>query len=73
MGIKLTSADARAAGYRKINKSQLKPGGIKIETTEDGYICYIGPCEEGTGAREVCYYTENGCDDCYLEDDPQCT
>lgn len=73
MAIKLTSSDARAAGYEKksANKMLNKKGGTTIEHTTPGYICYLGPCDGGT--REVWYFSEAGCDDGpYYESDPQC-
>lgn len=76
MGIKLTLHEARSAGLKRaenpVEKDESK--GLLIQNPQPNYICYIGPCEPGTGAREVCYLSEDGsCDECYLEDDAQCT
>jgi hypothetical protein len=75
MGIKGTASEAIAAGFKKVSPPAQKDrvGGIVIDhPTKDG-ICYIGPCEPGTGGRTVCYTSETGCDNCFFEYDPQCT
>lgn len=77
MAIKLTATEARDAGYKQadaITISTVKDSGkgTYIDNPQPNYICYIGPCEPGTGARLVCYHSDSGCDDCWLEPDPQC-
>ncbi len=74
MSIKLTSDEAKKAGYKQVPSGTKidKTKGINIDAAKNGDLCYIGPCEPGTGARTVCYRSGNGYDDCWLEDDPQC-
>ncbi|SFZ72714.1 hypothetical protein [Chitinimonas taiwanensis] len=74
MSIKLTSEEAKKAGYKKIPSGTKidKTKGVNIDAVKNGDLCYVGPCEPGAGARTVCYRSENGCDDCWLEDDLQC-
>ena len=75
MSIKLTAFEAKASGYtlilNAVSKDRLR--GIYIDTNKEGFICYIGPCEPGTGERVVCYHTDTGCDSCWLEPDDQCS
>lgn len=78
MSIKLTSEEAQRAGCTKasseqVQRSKSRGTGIVIDSAQPNYVCYIGPCEPGTGMRTVCYQTEAGCDDCWLEPDTVCT
>lgn len=77
MGIKLTLAEAEAAGYQlateaDVLESKAITGGVQLEALKDGYICYIGPCHRSQ-MRTVCYYRSDvGCHVCYLEPDSSC-
>lgn len=73
MGVKATAAEAKAAGFKKVQPPRDRSKGKLIDNPKIGYLCYEGPCEPGTGARIVCYRTDTGCDDCWLQDDPHCS
>ncbi|WP_338810708.1 hypothetical protein V2V90_20080 [Agrobacterium leguminum] len=71
-----TVASRTRAGAKLLNWTPSKNSPATIASTvagEPGAFCYMGPCEEGTGGRNVCYFDEEGaCNSCYIEPDPVC-
>lgn len=66
-----TERQARAAGLTPSVRPKRDPSGLKIITSDEGLICYIGPCEGE--AREICYFDhEGGCSICFWEGGPPC-
>jgi hypothetical protein len=69
MAIPLTSQEAEKAGLKKASGAMMTPlqslsGGLYFTPAQVSYICYVGPCSDGT--RTICYRTESGCDNCYV-------
>jgi hypothetical protein len=59
MAIVLTAKEAAEVGFKKADGGQIASvksagKGTQIANPQSGYICYIGPCEPGTGMRLVC-------------------
>jgi len=78
-GIARTAAEAVARGYAKSTRTppaEAKGSGwihIAHLGATEGDICYIGPCNEGSTTRPVCYFDDQGsCTNCYDEEDHAC-
>lgn len=70
MALPLTKQEAERMGLKKVPPDKLKKpknGSIEFEPRTKDYMCYVGPCDGGF--REVCYYSDTGCDDCFYSSD----
>ena len=78
VGLARTAKEADALGYKPSARHPANDGGkgwihIAHADAEVGDICYIGPCNEGSTTRPVCYLDEDGaCNDCRDEEDHAC-